>query len=299
MSSTLESQACPPVRDPQRQELFDKLFARITEISTMPMAAIEILDIASDPTTGASDLLRAVEQDPSLAARLMRTVNSGYYGLRAPVANLKNAITLLGFKEVRNLALTAYVSQLFSNTAGHGSYRREDLWRHCVAVATCARLVAMETRETAPEEAYLAGLLHDMGYILTDQYLHRRFCQMLDLLNEQTPTFKVEQASLGYDHAELGAYAARKWHFSEEIIQVIRYHHLPDLYMGTNSHLLYCVVLANFLCTRQGLPSLGVCNIPQPSETVFTELEIGRDTLTVIWESLQESMSGVEAMASI
>ena len=98
--------------------------------------------------------------------RIMRTVNSSYYSLQNKVADLKLAITLLGFKEIRNLAMTAYVSQLFRADAGHGAYSREHLWNHFIGVGSVARLIAETTRTVPPREAYLAGLLHDLGIIL-------------------------------------------------------------------------------------------------------------------------------------
>lgn len=101
---------------------------------------MRIIQVASDPTTGAADLLEVVEYDAAMAARIMRSVNSSYYSMQNKVADLKLAITLLGFKEIRNLAMTAYVAQLFKKGKGYGTYSREfprrsleshDRRRHC------------------------------------------------------------------------------------------------------------------------------------------------------------------------
>jgi len=95
---------------------------------------------------------------------------------------LKLAITLLGFKEIRNLAMTAYVAQLFTKDAGYGSHSREGLWNHLIGAGAVARLIAQTSGGVLPQEAYLAGLLHDLGLILIDQYLHKPFCEAANIM---------------------------------------------------------------------------------------------------------------------
>ncbi len=188
--------------------LVERLFKRISEVSSLPAVAVRIIEVANDSTTGAEDLHDAVQFDAALAMRIMRTVNSSYYAMQNKVADLKLAITLLGFKEIRNLALTAYIAQLFTKGTGYGKYSREGLWNHLVGVGTVARLIAQTSGKVPPREAYLAGLLHDLGLILIDQYLHQPFCKVIDTLTEERPTCEIEREILGFDHAELGQFVA-------------------------------------------------------------------------------------------
>lgn len=299
ISFTDEARSELGLRSPDEQRAFEKLFGRISEISSLPTAAMEIMRVSADPSTGADDLLAAVESDPSLAARIIRTVNTAFYGLRREIADLKTAITMLGFREVRNLAMTAYVAQLFRDTSGHGPYRREDLWTHSVAVATGSRLIARQTKSAMPEECYLAGLLHDVGYILLDQCLHRHFCEVLDALTNETPTPEIETAALGFDHTELGEYAAKAWGFPELVTAAIRFHHAPASYRGQYTAVVYIVTLANYLCSCEGLSALGMRNVRTPPETVFTTLGIEKDELAHIWNDLSDSLSGIDALAAI
>ena len=133
------------------EELVKRLFARISEVSTLPAVAMRIIQVANDSTTGAADLLEAVGVRHSHGrARIMRTVNSSYYSMQNKVADLKLAITLLGFKEIRNLAMTAYVAQLFKKGTGHGTYTREGLWNHMIGVGIVARLIAEGQPEGQP-----------------------------------------------------------------------------------------------------------------------------------------------------
>jgi len=279
--------------------LVERLFRRISEVSSLPQVAIHIIDVANDKSSGAEDLLQAVQYDAALAMRIMRTVNSSYYSLQNKVGDLKVAITLLGFKEIRNLAMTAYVAQLFKKGAGYGTYTREGLWNHLVAVGTASRMIAQTTRRVPQREAYLAGLLHDLGLILIDQYLHQPFRQVIDGLNEETPLCDVEREVLGFDHAQLGEFVSMNWNLPDHLIACIRYHHEPMIYDGPHREMVATVALANFFCHAKGVSSLGVADAEVPPAEVFTTAGLDKDLVASIWEELdvKPAMSNVMDLA--
>jgi putative nucleotidyltransferase with HDIG domain len=258
-----------------------------------------ILEVVNDETTGRDDLLEAIGGDPALAARILRTVNSASYGLRRPVTDLKSAISLLGFREIRNLAFTIYVARSFKQGIGYGTYSREMLWNHMVAVATAAKLVSRICGRVAGDEAYLAGLLHDLGLILIDQHIHHRLCKVIDALNEDTPTCAVEREVLGFDHTEIGEFVARKWRFPAQVTDAIRFHHAPTAYRGEHAPIVYVVAVANYLVGRSGLTSLGVRNVAMPEPPVFAALSIQNDQLRLICERLEESMDAASTIAGV
>jgi HD-like signal output (HDOD) protein len=276
--------------------LVKRLFARISEVSSLPAVAVQIIEVANDPNTGAADLLEAVEIDAALAMRIMRTVNSSYYSLQNRVADLKLAITLLGFKEIRNLAMTAYIAQLFEKGSGHGGYTREGLWNHLVGVGTVAKLIAETCRKVAPREAYLAGLLHDLGWILVDQYLNKPFCEVVDRLDPEGSVCDLENEILGFDHAELGEFVALQWHLPEHLTAAIRHHHVPEEYEGPHRDMVYVVALANFFCHAKGLSALGVSSTQMPPSRLFTRLGMQKSHVAQIWEQLDEVLTSVDVM---
>ncbi len=299
------SSATPTYRDhpadPHAETLVKRLFARIGEISTLPVVALRIMDVAQNPKTGADDLLEAVRFDAALAMRIMRTVNSSYYALRNKVADLKLAITLLGFKEIRNLALTAYVAQLFKQSGVHGPYRRDQLWNHLVAVATVSRWIAQRCGRVPPSEAYLAGLLHDLGLILIDQYLHKPFCQVVDTLAQAAPGTtlpQIETEILGFDHTQLGEYVSGQWNLPEHLIAAIRYHHSPLEYEGTHRAMVGVVSLADFFCSLKGVSALSVGQASPPPAQVFQDLGFGKREVAELWEQLDEVLQTANFMAS-
>ena len=270
----------------------------------MPAVAIQIMEVANDSSTGAEDLHEAVQIDAALAMRIMRTVNSSYYSLQNKVGDLKLAITLLGFKEIRNLAMTAYISQLFKKDSGHGSYTREGLWNHLIGVGTVARLIAETSRRVPPREAYLAGLLHDLGIILLDQYLHKPFAEIIDRLDEdvdgeQVAVCELEREILGFDHAELGEFVATQWNLPDHLTATIRYHHCPLQYVGEHQQMVYAVALANFLCNTKDLSARGVGCKQVPPPEVFHGLGLDKVAVTAIWEQLDETLKAADIMAMV
>ena len=297
MSEPSENSNSPHNRSPEA--LIERLFSQIGDVSSLPAVALEIMELADDPKTGAEDLLDAVRGDPALSMRLMRTVNSAYYGLQEKVADLKQAITLLGFTEVRNLAMTAYLARLFRDTESHGVYSRRELWNHMVGTAMVARLTAETCGHVKPQEAYLAGLLHDVGLILIDQYLHKPFCRVIDTLREDVPVCDAEMRILGFDHATLGAYVASQWNLPKNLVATIGYHHCPMQYEGEHRALVSVVSLANFFCHMKDLPSLGVRNVSMPPVELFVELGLQRPHITMIAEQLGDVLLTADRMALV
>ncbi|MBP86926.1 MAG: hypothetical protein CMJ64_09440 [Planctomycetaceae bacterium] len=140
--------------------------------------------------------------------------------------------------------------------ARYGRFSREALWKHCCAAAAVSRKIALVTNVVASDEAYVAGLLHHLGTILIDQHLRSHFCRVVDQMDDLTPTYQVERKVLSFDQGQLGAYVVGRWHFPEQIRDVIRYHAYPQDYTGPHAKLVNTVTVANYLCNRIRLTSL-------------------------------------------
>lgn len=267
-----------------------KLFHRMGELTTLPAAAQRIMQLVADSSSSATDLLAAVEGDPVLAAKVIRRVNSAFYGLRNKVRDLRSAINLLGFREIRNLALTVYMARMFQDGSSYRNFSREGLWEHSVAVAHTARMVAKVGSGVPPEEAYLAGLLHDVGLILLEKFLPTHLFQIIDRVEEGITTCAAERECVPFDHALLGAYVATQWNFPTPVIVAIRYHHEPLEAENPHRDMAATVALANYLCSRVGYTSLGVQNVPPPSDRVLAQLELTPARLESLSETLQENL---------
>ncbi len=268
----------------------DQVVQRIDEISTLPHVAVKVMDVASDPDSGAADLKEAMECDPALCARVLRYVNSSAFAVRSKITNLQHAIAYLGLKQVRNLALTAAVSELFKGNEQIATYRRSELWRHLVAVGICSRMIALRQRFHSFEDIFLAGLLHDLGIILEDQHVHLVFRKVIGSLEEGKPLTAVEQAHLGFDHTQLGARVARQWRFPDPVSAAARYHHASANYRGEHIDVVRCVEVANLICTAKGISSVGM-KLVAFSRPAFEGLSLKRHDVLLLAESLDEELA--------
>ena len=299
MSLPLET-ASPPLPAPSesRHAALERLFSRIGDLAPLPAAAQKILALTQNPDVSLDELREAIQSDPVLVARLLRRLNSPYYSLSQKVVDLKTAVTLLGTREIRNLALTVFVSRYYENSASHGTYSRENLWSHCVGVGAAARLVARVCGRGVPEEAFIAGLLHDLGLILLDQSLRKHFHSVIESIDAATPTHIVETRLLTFDHAVLGGFVARKWNFPEPVVAAITFHHQPWCYTGPHKDLVNVVAVANYLCSRAGLTSLGVHNVTPPPDAVYAGLGLDQVSLAIIWDELETTLKKASALAA-
>lgn len=254
-------------------EAVETVARRIEEISTLPQVAMHVMQIAADETSAAADLTEAMESDTALSARVLRCVNSSAYGVRQKITNLQQAIAYLGIKQIRNLAVTASVSELFQADDIIGPYRRAELWRHLVSVAVCARMLARQLDFADFEDMFLAGLLHDIGIILEDQYAHDGFCKVVQSLREEKPLAATERQRLGFDHTSLGEKVAEIWGFPELVKATIRYHHTSAAYRGSEATVVRCVEVANLICTQKGISSVGL-KLVKCSQPVLAALSI-------------------------
>jgi HD-like signal output (HDOD) protein len=284
---------------PAHQETLERLFRRIGELSALPSVAQRVVRVASDRQADARDLVQVVEQDPTLAIRILRSVNSSHYGLRSQVTDLQSAIALLGFDEVRNLALTVYVARLSDGGEPYRCFSRANLWKHMVATAVLARMIAATCHRGNPEEAYVVGLLHDVGLLLMEQYLQRQFRQIIDDACDRCTLVKAEFRTLTFDHTDLSAYVAWQSGLSESMCTAIAYHHAPEACRGRDRELLHVLVAANYFAARHGYPALGVATAPRPSDETMRGLGLREPELAAIAAQLADALAAADALANI
>jgi len=263
---------------------------RIDEISTLPHIALRLMEVANDPDSGAADLKDVMETDAALSARVLRCVNSSAYALRAKITNLQQAIAYLGLKQIRNLAITASVSDLFKKSETIGPYCRSGLWRHLVSVGICSRLIAMRLQLMNFEDMFLAGLLHDIGIILEDQHVHDGFCEVIERLSEDKTLAETEREVLGFDHGQLGELVAALWGFPEAVKATIRQHHTSVNYQGPHVDIVRCVEVGNLICTLKGITAVGV-KLVKFSAPVLTGLELAREDIAILAEDLDSELT--------
>lgn len=232
-----------------------ELVLRTEDLPPLPEVVWKVLDLASDPNTGARSLEKVIERDQPLTARVLRLANSAYFQRSRQVKTVREAAALLGNDQIRSLVVTAALKPILA-----GSPIGKALWEHALAVALAARLIASSVRDADPEEAFVAGLLHDVGKSLFDRQHPRKFAEVVHLLREHPDLspLETERRLIGATHTEAGAVVALFWRLPPGLAEAILLHHHPEL---SNAYPRLCSVvhLADLLALR-----LGVGLLPHP-----------------------------------
>lgn len=209
-------------------EIKRTLERKIREIPTLPSVASKVLQILENPRSSAPDVERVIMLDQAMASRILRLVNSAYYGFPRKITTISQAVVILGFMTVKNLVLSISVADFFIMSGSNRVFNRSQLWRHSVGVAVAARILARKMRFPQLEEAFMAGLLHDVGKVVLDHYFPEEFAQVLALVNEKEVTiYEAERQVMGISHAVVGRWIADRWNLPQLLVEVINYHHQP------------------------------------------------------------------------
>jgi len=198
------------------------LITEVTQLPVQPGAAMRLLWMLEDPRTSAADLGRLIESDPALSTQVIRLSNTAFYGLSGKVSSAWRAVTVLGLATVRAIATTA-AFDLFSEK---GRSVPDDFWPHSVTTAAAAAAIARRVG-VQPNDAFSAGLLHDLGSALVFRRAPRRYDAVLELLAADPTLTRVEaeQQEFGATHAEVGAAALGVMRFPADMVEAIGSHH--------------------------------------------------------------------------
>ncbi len=230
------------------------IIEKIKELAVLPQVVYQVLDLTNDPNATARDLERVISIDQGMSARVLNTVNSAYYGLPRKIASIKDAVVLLGFKTIRNLAMTASVFDLFVGKIDRQNLRRGKWWRHSLDTALCCRLIASQLPGCSPDEAYTAGLLHDIGKPLLDRYGQSPYEEVESLMELGVPELQAEREVFGCDHAELGREVSLHWGFPEKLAEAIGAHHAESVFGLNEPTLTALTALGNYIAHWLRMP---------------------------------------------
>jgi putative nucleotidyltransferase with HDIG domain len=275
-----------------------KALARLTEISSLPEITTRIVEIVEDPRSTADDMHELVKHDPALAAKILKVVNSAFYGLPAQIASLDRAIIMLGLSAVKNIALAASLSRLFRPGAVSEQFAARDLWSHCVGVGVCARMLA-ESGQAQPEEAFVAGLVHDMGLLVEYQLFPDKLKAVADECGHSSEPFcTVEGRVIGADHQVFGATIAAKWKFPPGLRHAIAYHHNPTLLNPEFQPLATTIYLADTICCQNHLGFWLTAKRQTATEDMLAAIGVNSERVQQVLEELPERVKETERIFS-
>jgi putative nucleotidyltransferase with HDIG domain len=231
-------------------DTLDKILDGAADLAALPQVVMRVVDLTNDPKATAQDLEKIIALDQALASRILTLANSSYYGLPRRVSTLREAVVFLGFKTLRNLAMTITTFNLFLGRADTPALARRALWRHSVDTAQCARVIVGLLHPAAQEavgadQAYTCGLLHDVGKMALDQSRHALFVAITQMSSTHHVRYsRIESEVLPFSHGQIGAALATRWNLPPMLCEAIAFHHTPRA-AELNPKLTATVCLAN------------------------------------------------------
>jgi HD-like signal output (HDOD) protein len=234
-----------------------EIVKKVTTIATLPEVTAQIIKTVEDPRSSAQQLHKIVAHDPALCTRILKVVNSAFYGLPGQIGSIDRAIVLLGLNGIKNIAVAASLGQLFRGSSLCEGYAPKDLWTHCIAVGVTARDLAKNMHLDLPDEAFLAGMIHDIGILISLQLYPEKLREVCAAAQTDKGAFcDLEQQVIGVDHQQLGMALAEQWKFPRACQLVAGYHHNPQALADQTRYLVSLVYVADTLCaqSKHGFP---------------------------------------------
>ncbi|WP_455217877.1 HDOD domain-containing protein [Kaarinaea lacus] len=271
---------------------------RITNLPPMPSLAQKIIQLNANPYAHADDLAKLVEKDPSLAAQIIRYAQSPFYGYQGKIASIRQAISrVLGYDMVMNIALGVAAARPFKIPPS-GPLGLHAFWRHATYSATLAQsLCGLLPRAGRPRPgtAYLAGLLHNFGFLLLGHSFPKEFAQLHNAVmrEPETPIMELEQRLLGITHTEMGAWLMETWNMPAEVIVVQKEHHNPD-YNGPYASYVQLVMLADRLLKTHEMGDAHSKDVP---ETIMATLSLTDDDIKRVMERTFDNHDDLDSIA--
>ncbi len=232
------------------QALVQEIVKKTSTIATLPEVTARIISTVEDPKSTASKLHQIISHDPALVTRILKVVNSAFYGLPGQIGSVERAIVLLGLNAIKNIAVAASIGQLFRMTKICKDFTAKDLWTHCIAVGVCARDLAKQMKLPIADEAFLAGMIHDVGILLQLQTSPEQLRQVCEAAQGDGNFCEMERKIIGIDHQMLGAALCEQWKFPHSCQLVAGNHHTPTKLTDQNRGLVNLVWVADTICCQ-------------------------------------------------
>jgi putative nucleotidyltransferase with HDIG domain len=277
-----------------------KIVEEITGLPTLPTVLTQITKLMQNPRVSAAQVGSVVSTDQALTSKILKLVNSAFYGFPNRISTVTHAIVILGFNAVRSTVMSVSVFDTFGSGGGTAGFDREKFWKHSIGVAVSAKCLAGRMNMKELEEAFIAGLMHDIGRVILDQFVHKEFEKIVAFTKEKDILIRDAEKEIlgGVSHAEIGAWLGRKWNLAPNLVEVIENHHSPSA--ASEHYLLTCIVhAADILARALDIGNGGDTRIPLMNKSAWEKLNIHIDVLPSLLEEIVEAGKKAEAFFSM
>jgi len=272
----------------------------VKEVPTLPIVYQQLFSKMSNPNVSVPQLAEIVSKDQSLAIKILKLVNSAFYGYKKEITTISRAMVILGFRTVRNAALAISVFDYVSGCAEDDKFPIEDFWKHSLCTASAAKVLGQKVGIKQQEETFVCGLLHDVGKLIMKKYFEDDFNEVVDLaVNEGLSWSAAEQKILAVNHCSLAKAVLRSWNFPPNLVEAVQFHHTlspgasyPDMValINLSNHLSYMLDMgspassAAAECDPVALRELNTTmeQVLTHKDEILTETEAALDILQII-----------------
>ena len=263
-----------------------RLVERIQSLPTLPGSITRITKLLDNPETTANGVGKEIEADQVLSAKVLKLVNSGFYGFSQPISTIPHAMVLLGFEVVKTLVLSTTVLDIMSRSMA-------GLWQHSLACARTCGIIARHIGLDDPEATSVIGLLHDLGKVVLEEHLVEEFEAVKRIIDEENVLFyEAEERVLGVTHANVAGWLLEKWQLPSNLVEPIMYHHNFHP-VRTHANRTAVVHIADILVRAEGYGSGGDSRIPVISEDAMETLDLTMEDIREVMEAMQDEIRDV------
>lgn len=256
----------------ETQEKLKKVVDKIIGLPTLPSMLSNINKMMLNPRTSAKEIAQLISSDPTITAKVLRVVNSSFYGFPNRITTITHAIVILGFNTIKSIVLSSTIFDVFKKGKKESGFDRMEFWKHSIGCGAAARVIGKRMGHSALEELFIAGLVHDIGKIVLDQFMADKFLDILDVVKAKNKLlYEAETDVLGFTHAEIGGWLLEKWNLSKGLVDCVRCHHNPAL-AGDNQKIVAIVHLSDIVVRAMRFGSGGDGKIPVISESAWNAL---------------------------
>lgn len=271
------------------------------DLPTLPAVAVEVLEMTSRNDVELSDIARVVEYDPAIAARILKTVNSSFYGLSRRVGSIRQALAYLGMDTVKGLLLGFSLARTIKGDDDVVTFDFLDYWRRSIFTASAARRIASATRLCDPEEAFVAALVQDIGSVALWRHYRDRYLQAMDMTGGDHRRLAIlERKFFGADHAAIGGAMLEGWMFPASIVEAVRTHHDEDGQRAINENLWRTLRLASMvaesICTG---PSEGQAALLDYTDRAAVWFDMRRSAALGLLQSISDHAGELSSMFNL